>query len=192
MPMGAMPSPAQSKLYAGLLPAELSIEALAARAAELENDEFERRQQSPARRAARAVARFLITFYIGVAATLAWQSYGDAARQRMAALLPQLEWLAPQAAYSQAVVSTVDEITRSIDRVVAASQEQMAHSVDQLAASQKQITRTVDQLAASQEQVAREIIKLQAVSQYGKNLDTPPRPAPAPPRNAVQRAPQAR
>jgi methyl-accepting chemotaxis protein len=192
MPMGAMPSPAQSKLYAGLLPVELSIEALAARAAELENDEFERRQQSPSRRAARAVARFLIAFYIGVVATLAWQSYGDAARQRMAALLPQLEWLAPQTADSQAVVSTVDEITRSIDRVVAASQEQMAHSVDQLAASQKQITRTVDQLAASQEQVAREIIKLQAVSQYGKNSETPPRPAPAPARNAVQRTSQAR
>ncbi len=191
--MGAMPSPAQSKLYAGLLPVELSLEALTARAADLENDQFEHPQPSLARRALRAVARFLITFYIGVAATLAWQSYGDAARQFIAALRPQLDWLAPQAADSQAAVNTVDEITRSIDRIVAASQKQVAHSVEQLAASQKQITRTVDQLAASQEQVAREIIRLQAISQYGKNSEPPPRPAaPAPARSAVQRTSQAR
>jgi methyl-accepting chemotaxis protein len=192
MPMVAMPSPAQSKLYAGLLPVELSIEAIAAHALNLKNDRFQNREPSLAERSSRAIARFLVTFYIGVIATLAWQSYSDAARRFIARLSPQLGWLAPQAAGSQTVPDPIDEITRNVDRIVAAGQEQMARSVDQLASSQERITRTVDQLATSQQQIAREIIKLQAVSQYGpyKNSEAPLRPASA--RNAVQRTSQAR
>jgi len=46
-----------------------------------------------------ALARFLIAFCIGVAATLAWQSYGDAVRKKMiASSSPQLGSFAPQAA----------------------------------------------------------------------------------------------
>jgi hypothetical protein len=42
--------------------------------------------------------RILVTFCVGVAATLAWHSYGDAARQIIAKSHPQLGWLAPRAA----------------------------------------------------------------------------------------------
>jgi len=45
-----------------------------------------------------AVARFLIAFCIGVAATLAWQSYGGAVRKTIANSSPQLHSSAPQAA----------------------------------------------------------------------------------------------
>ena len=45
-----------------------------------------------------ALARFLIAFCIGVAATLAWQSYGGAARKMAASSSPQLGRSAPQAA----------------------------------------------------------------------------------------------
>jgi len=45
-----------------------------------------------------ARARFLIAFCSGVAATLAWQSYGDAARTMIASSSPQLDLSAPQAA----------------------------------------------------------------------------------------------
>src|SRR5262245_4396998 len=48
------------------------------------------------KRAARGFARFLIIFCIGVAATLAWQSYADVAREMIANSYPQLRWLAPQ------------------------------------------------------------------------------------------------
>ena len=44
-----------------------------------------------------ALARFLITFCSGVAATLAWQSYGDAARKMFASSSPQLGRSSPQA-----------------------------------------------------------------------------------------------
>ena len=50
------------------------------------------------KRASRGLARFLIIFCTGVAATLAWQSFGDAAREMIANSYPQLSWLAPQAA----------------------------------------------------------------------------------------------
>ena len=45
-----------------------------------------------------ALARFLIAFCIGVAATLAWQSYGGAARKMIASSSPQPGRSAPQAA----------------------------------------------------------------------------------------------
>jgi hypothetical protein len=45
-----------------------------------------------------AFARYLIAFFIGVTATLAWQSYGGAARKAIAGWSPHLGWLAPAAA----------------------------------------------------------------------------------------------
>src|SRR5260370_8933443 len=141
--MGAMPSRAQSELYKGLLPVELSIEAPAVYAADLENDRFANEQPSFGKRASRPLARFLITFYIGVAATLAWQSYSDTARQIIASLSPQLGWLAPRAAVAQTVPDTIEQMTRSVDRIVTASQEQMTRSADHLAPRQAHVTREI-------------------------------------------------
>jgi len=45
-----------------------------------------------------AFVRYLIAFFIGVTATLAWQSYGGAARKAVAGWSPHLGWLAPAAA----------------------------------------------------------------------------------------------
>jgi len=45
-----------------------------------------------------AFARYLIAIFIGVAGTLAWQSYGGAAREAIAKWSPLLGWLAPAAA----------------------------------------------------------------------------------------------
>ena len=44
----------------------------------------------------RRAARSLILFCMGVAATLAWQSYGDATREMIASSYPQFGWLVPQ------------------------------------------------------------------------------------------------
>jgi hypothetical protein len=56
------------------------------------------KRPSLGKRASRSLTRFLVIFCSGVAATLAWQSYGDAAREMIANSYPQLSWLAPQAA----------------------------------------------------------------------------------------------
>ncbi len=215
--MSAMPSPAQSEFYAGLLPVEPSIEPPPVRPTTLENDRLQNEQPSLRKRASRALARFLITFCIGVAATLAWQSYGDAAREMIVNSYPQLGWLAPQAepvapnapemialvapaapSFDQQQFSAMsldlDAVRQSVDRIatsIAAIQEQMSRSADQIAT--EQIARSVAELTAGQEQMTREITKLQAVEQYVlyKSPDPAPRPAPAPARNPVLRPSQA-
>jgi len=219
--MSAMPSPAKSEFYAGLLPVEPSDEPPPVRPTTLENDQSQNNTQPSLRkRASRAFSRFLITFCIGGASTLAWQSYGDAARAMIANSYPQLGWLAPQAEpVAQNVPETIalvapsfdqqqlnamsvdlDAVRQSIDRIatsMSAIQEQMSRGADPIAnsivANQEQIARSVDQLTAGQEQMTREITKLQAVEQYVlyKNADPPPRPAAAPVPKPVLRASQA-
>src|SRR5260370_27118041 len=96
-PMSTMPNPAQSELYAGLLPVEPLAEPPPVRPTTLENEPPQSRRPSLRKRASRAFTRYLIAFFIGVTATLAWQSYGDAARDMIVNSYPQLGWLAPQA-----------------------------------------------------------------------------------------------
>jgi hypothetical protein len=119
-----------------------------------------------------SLTRFLITFCIGVGATLGWQSYGDAAREIIANSYPQLGWLAPQAAVAQTVPDTVAPPAPSPD-----SQDLKAMSVG-LAAVRQRVDQFSAQLAASQEQMTREITKLQAAEQdiLQKISALPPRP----------------
>jgi hypothetical protein len=96
--------------YAGLLPVEPSARPHPVRPPTLENDPLPNQRLPVRKRASRALARFVTVFCIGVAAILAWQSYGDAARQIIANSYPQLRWLAPQ----QALTATAQEApTRS-------------------------------------------------------------------------------
>src|SRR5215470_5371564 len=97
--MSAMPSPAQTDFSEGSLPVKPLVEAAAIRPADLKSDRFPGKRQSLWKRVPLAVTRFLITFGVGVGATLAWQSHGDTARETIANMSPQqLGWLAPQAA----------------------------------------------------------------------------------------------
>ena len=151
------------------------------------------------------LTHILVTICVGVAAILAWQSYGDAARRIIASSYPQLDWLAPRAApiaYSahgttglaaqvapspdqqrlNAMSLDLDAIRQNVDRI-AITQEQITRNVDQLTTRQERMTRNVDQLAAGQERMTREISKLQAIEQQ---IKPPPRSAPA--RKAVPRS----
>jgi hypothetical protein len=152
--------------YAGLLPVKAPDEPPPVRPATLENDRPERRP-SLRKRASRALFRFLIVFCVGVATTLAWQSYSDVARQTIANSYPQLRWLAPQAepiaqkapeaialvapAFDHqlnAISLNIDAVRQSIDRI-AAGQEQIARSLDQITSGQEQTTRGSDHSATS-------------------------------------------
>jgi hypothetical protein len=209
--MNAMSSPAQSEFYAGVSP----VEAPAVCPGDLKNDRPPNGQRPPSKRALRTLSGLPIAFCIGVAATLAWQSYGDAAREIVANAHPQLGWLAPQGepvtqnapaavavaapaaiAFDQQQLNVIaidlEAMRQSIDGIapgIVAGHEQMARSIDRIAATQEQMARTIDQLTAGQEQVMREITKLQAVEQYilYKSSEPPPRPAPAQARNPSPR-----
>ena len=58
--------------------------------------DLNRKQPSLAKRTAIGLARFLLINGMGVAATLAWQSYGDEMREIIANSYPLLGWLAPE------------------------------------------------------------------------------------------------
>jgi hypothetical protein len=129
--------------------------------------------------------RFLITFCLGIAATLAWQSYGDRARGIIANLSPQLGWLAPQAALAQTAAGATAAATPSVDQ-----QEFKAISLN-LAAVRQRVDQLAAQVAAGQEQVTRDFtMKLQAAEQdiLGK-LPATTQPAAAPARRPAAPAP---
>jgi hypothetical protein len=143
------------------------------------NDDQLPSERLPLGKRASRLSRFLITFCIGVAATLAWQSYGDTAREMIAGSSPQLSWLAPPAApvaEAPAAPSPDQEELKEIWLGLAGVRQR----VDQIAA----------QLAAGQEQVTRDINNLQAVEQdiLDKISAPPPRPA-APARKSVPLTP---
>jgi hypothetical protein len=122
--------------------------------------------------------RFLITFCVGVFATLAWQSYGDMARERIANSYPQLGWLAPDAAVAQTAPAT------SVPPITSPDQQEFKAMSSDLAA----LRQRVDQIAAGQDRIARDItVKLQAAEQdiLDKISAPPPQPAAAPARKSV-------
>jgi hypothetical protein len=130
--------------------------------------------------------RFLTAVGIGVAATLAWQSYGDAAREIIASSYPQLGWLAPQAAAAQAAPTTIAAATASLDQ-----QELKAVSLG-LAAVRQRVDQLAAQVAAGQEQMTRDFTaKLHAVEQDILDKISSPQPAAAPVRRPVAPPAQA-
>ena len=173
--MNTMTSSAQSEFAPSLL-VKPSAEAPTVRPANLKNE-------VPAKRswlgmpAPLVFARYLITLLLGIAATLAWQSYGDAARHMIASAASS----ADQQQFN-AILLDLNAMRQSIDWLATS-----------IATSQEQTMRSVDQLTASQEQMTREIAKVQAVEQYVlyKNSDPPPRVVPAPTPRPVQRPSQA-
>jgi hypothetical protein len=109
-----------------------------------------------------AFARVLMIFFIGVAATLAWQSYGGAAREMIAGWSPHLGWLAPPPARA-------------------------SPSPEQLVATSRGLAlmrQNVDKLAA-------DITKLQAIQQgaLDRTAALPPSPAVVPARKPVSQPP---
>jgi len=137
-----------------------------------------------------AFARHLIVLLVGVGATLAWQTYGDAARHMIASTVFSSDQRQPNtmALDLEAMRQSIDGLATSI----ATHQEQVMRSIN----DQERIMRSVDQLKADQEQMTREIAKFQALDQFVlfKSPDPapPPRPAPFPMPKPVLRQSQAR
>src|SRR5262245_30194077 len=139
--MSAMPSPAQSEFSEGSLPVKPSVEAPVIRPADLKRDRPSKRQQSLGVRIPLAIARFLITFCVGVAATLACQSYGDAGREMIANGYPQLGWLAPQATPVER--SVPDAIAPAATAATAADPQQFSPVSVDLDAVRQSVDRIV-------------------------------------------------
>ena len=111
------------------------------------------------------MTRFFIAVLIGIGATLAWQSHGDAAREMVVARAPSLGWLLS--------VST----TKS--PAVAATAPDPLPQLEPLASNLDVVRRSVEQLAAKQEQMAQNIATLQALEEDIRQKVSSPPPSPS-------------
>jgi hypothetical protein len=196
--MSAMPSPTQSEPSVDSLPAslfEIPAEAPTIRPADLKNDRYPNGRSSFGKRAFIAVVRFLIILCIGVSATLAWQSYGDrakemiasqshgdAAREMIASLYSRLSWLAPQA---EPVAQNTPDVIGLASPTASSQQrsnaklldvEALRQSIDRIATSlafnQEQMTSSADRIAISQDQIARSVDRMAASQeQIARSVD---------------------
>jgi hypothetical protein len=165
-------------------------------------------------------ARYLVAICIGVAATLAWQSYGEIPKQIIAAKAPELGW-SPETKQTIASwvqtkppagpESTTVRPSLPVTQVATAAQtvpaavvpkapatpsvdpEQVHHIAVDLAA----LGQTVDQLAAGQDQMVHQIDMLQSSNQeiLASNreiLERIPAPPPPPPTVAPTHKPTTR
>ena len=132
----------------------------------LNDDQVASDRPSIGRRIFRTLTRFFIAVLIGIGATLAWQSHGDAAREMVVARAPSLGWLLS--------VST----TKS--PAVAATAPDPVQQLEPLASNLDVVRRSVEQLAAKQEQMAQNIATLQALEEDIRQKVSSPPPSPSP------------
>jgi VanZ family protein len=137
------------------------------------------------------IQRHLVAVLTAVAAALAWQSYGDAAKQIIATKAPELGW-SPEA--KQMIASWTLGWTKppaspeKIAPETAAPKAPPASSLDpaqvqQIAQSLAAVRETLQELAGSQRSMARDIARLQsAVAEILKIKEPLPQPPAAPAR----------
>jgi len=132
-----------------------------------------------ARPASRGFARYMLAICIGVAATLAWQSYGQAAKQIIATTAPGLGW-SPEA--KQTIASWVEQLgwtkplagaeistaqpsvpettqtaTVAPDKVAPKAVSLDPQQVQQIALDVAALRQSVEQVVANQTKMAAEI-----------------------------------
>jgi hypothetical protein len=164
-------------------------------------------EQQTKRRGAGGFAGYLIAMCIGVAATLAWLSYGEAAKQIIATKAPELGWSPntkqmiagwvqqlgwtkpPAVAESTAVQPSVPETQQLVSAVQTAPQNvtpkaDVAPSVDpeqvhQIASDVAALRQTVEELAAGQGRMTHVVDSLQgAVAEILVKMPESPPPPP--------------
>jgi hypothetical protein len=150
-------------------------------------------------------ARYLVAILIGVAATLVWQSYGDAIKQIIAARAPELGW-SPQA--KQMIASWTLGWTKPPASPEKIAPETVAPppvpsldpaQMQQITQSLAAVRENLQELAGGQDSMARDIARLEsAVAEILLKIPEPPpqrpvaparKPAPAQPPSS--RAPTA-
>jgi len=171
------------------------------------------------RRVSRAFVRYLVAIGIGVAGTLAWQSYGEATKRIIATSAPELGW-SPEAKEmianwvqqlgwtkplsgpeNAAVRPAMPEPPQAAPVAQTAPQTiapkaPVAPSIDpeqvqQITQSLAALRQTVEQLAAGQDQIAREIKQVLAADMelLSKTPAPPPQPPAAPARKPIPAPP---
>ncbi len=168
--------------------------------------EFSDRSVSLARpsfapRTSRAFLLFIIACGIGVGATLAWQSYGDAARDTLAAWAEQqgwsMGWLRSEGTAAPSTPAgpqgrTAPAAAELAPGASAADLQQLKTMTLGMVSTLTTMKERIDQLAAVQFQTASDVGKLQAAEQEIRQKITalPSRPTAAPSKPASAASPR--
>jgi uncharacterized membrane protein YccC len=141
------------------------------------------------RRASRAFVRYLVAICVGVAGTLAWQSYGEEAKQTIATKAPELgwspevrqmiaSWTKPLAGPENTAARPPVQETQQAAPVAQTAPEAVAptpaapsfdpEQAKQMAQSIDELRQTVGRLAATQEQIASHLAATQ--EQIGREM----------------------
>jgi hypothetical protein len=166
------------------------------------NDRLLAIENQTKKRGARGFVRYLLAICIGVAVTLTWQSYGEAAKEMFAAKAPELGWspeseqmianwveqlgwtkplgddetTAVHSSASGAQVATVAQtVPAAVTSQAPATPPIDPEQVHQIAVDLAALGQTVDRLAASQDQIGRNVERLQgAVAEILIKMPEPP------------------
>jgi hypothetical protein len=163
---------AQSEFSENWLPIKRRlVEVLAIDPANLKNDRSHSQWRRLGKRGCLALTPLLITFCVGVAATLAWLSNGDAAREAIASSFPRLDWLTWRAAAvgqrtPDKIVPAASSPDRELLHEMSLNLDALWQRVDQLSTGQEQLAHNIEQLTAAQEQLTLEVSKLHFIEQY--------------------------
>lgn len=129
-------------------------------------------RQREKRRGSRGFVRFVAAICLGVAGTLAWQSYGDSTKQIIATRAPDLGW-SPES--KQMIASSIQwlgwtttpsgpetTVAQTVAPKTSAAPSLDPAQVQQIAQNLVALRETVQQLTAGQDQTTREIAKLES------------------------------
>lgn len=165
------------------------------------NDQHARNKPSFSGRIFRALTRVLLPVLIGIAATLAWQSYGNEAKEMLRARAPSLGWLLPVSTKSpsdsmvsgqNAVVPRSAPIAQTGEATTAVTSHELAQQLEPVVRDLAVVRQSLEQLAAKQDQMVQNIAKLQAVEQdIRQKMSSLPTPRATTPRKPPQPAAQS-
>jgi hypothetical protein len=155
------------------------------------------------KRGSRRFGRYLVAILIGVAATLAWQSYGESAKQIIATRAPELGW-SPEA--KQMIATSIQRIgwtkppagpekqAPPVAQTAPTAPSLDPGQVQQMTQNLAALREMVQQLTTGQDQTTREIAKLESavVEILMKIPEPPPQPSVAPARKPTPVPPSSR
>src|SRR6266568_1430946 len=154
----------------------------------LNDDQVASDRPSIGRRIFRTLTRFIIAVLIGIGATLAWQSHGDAAREMVVARAPSLGWLlSVSTTKSPAVAATAPDPVQQLEPLasnlddVRRSVEQMAQNIATLQALEEDIRQKVSSPPPSPSQQAASIPQYKPPQPRVQSSSVPRPPPPAGP-----------
>jgi hypothetical protein len=151
----------------------------------LNDDQIASDRPSIGRRAIGTLTRFSIAVLVGIGATLAWQSYGDEAKEMVVTRAPSLGWLLSASKTNTSVASATSPVLGQQLAPLALNLDVVRRSLEQLAAKQEQMAQNVTALQAVEEEIRQKLSALPPSQQEAVVPQHKP-PQPKAPSSAAQ------